>query len=32
MATRAWAMAAIGDPNRHIKLSRIATAHLATVL
>jgi hypothetical protein len=29
--TQAWAEAAITDPNRHIKLSRIATAHLASV-
>jgi hypothetical protein len=31
-AVRAWAEAAISDPDRHIKLSRIATEHLAQVL
>jgi hypothetical protein len=30
--TGAWAESAIADPNHHIKLSRIATAHLANVL
>jgi hypothetical protein len=30
--TQAWAEAAIDDPNRHIKLSRIAMAHLAKIL
>ena len=28
----AWARAAVTDPNRHIKLSRIAISHLARVL
>jgi hypothetical protein len=28
----AWADAAVSDPNRYLKLSRIATAHLAHVL
>lgn len=28
----AWADAAVTDPNRYVKLSRIAMAHLATVL
>ena len=27
-----WAESAVMDPNRHIKLSRIAMAHLASVL
>jgi hypothetical protein len=31
-AVRAWAESAISDPDRHIKLSRIAMAHLAEVL
>jgi hypothetical protein len=31
-ATEASAKAAIDDPNRHIKLSRIAMAHLANIL
>jgi hypothetical protein len=29
---QAWAESAITDPDRHIKLSRIAMAHLADVL
>jgi hypothetical protein len=31
-ATQAWAESAITDPDRYIKLSRIATEHLATII
>nr|HEX4317344.1 hypothetical protein [Kofleriaceae bacterium] len=30
--TLAWARASVDDPNRYLKLARIATAHLARML